>query len=177
MLIRGQILLLSPPTSYPLPLLSLATHLALLSTHLPAPISAHDEDPLFNDDWDAALPLYPKNGAKPPITLLVMAVGESVFFDPTAAELAVADCVLTVSVTRGEGKETGGVRVVAVRTVGGVIGPGVEGGKEGEEGEGVWRPPRGGMKRGVVRRMVDMVCERGGVGEEVLDGLEGLDEG
>jgi len=179
-----QILLLSPPTSYPLPLLSLTTHLALLSTFLPAPISAADEDLLFNDDWDAALPLYSSPSstssaasAKPPITLLVMAVGANIFFDPAAAELAVADSVLAVSVVRGEG---GGGRVVAIRTVetmargvgGAIVGDGKEGGEEG-----VWRPPRGGMKRGLVSRVVKMVCEKGGVGEEVLDGLEGLDGG
>jgi exosome complex component RRP42 len=114
-----------------------------------------------------------------------MAVSGNIFFDPSASELAVADSVLAVSVTRGEGA---GVRVVAIRTVetmargaGGGSGVGGVGGvgKGGEEGgeEGVWRPPRGGMKRGLVSRVVKMVCERGGVGEEVLDGLEGLDGG
>ena len=33
------------------------------------------------------------------------------------------------------------------------------------------------MKREVVKRVMQMICEKGGVGEEVLDGLEGLDEG
>lgn len=217
-LTHQQILLLSPPITYPLPLLSLTTHLALLSTLLPRPISAEEEDPLFDDDWDAAVPLYASSSstpfptsnptstttftpdpnsivvaAKPPITLLVIAVSDNIFFDPSAAELAVADSVLAVSVTRGRGE---GVRVVAVRTVetmargvGGVeetgrVGEGGEAGKAGKgvkhEGggeEGVWRPPRGGMKRGLVSRVVKMVCEKGGVGEEVLDGLEGLDGG
>ncbi|KAI6892223.1 hypothetical protein KC334_g13526, partial [Hortaea werneckii] len=54
------ILLLSQPLSYPLPLLSLTTHLALLSTRLPALVSERDEDPLFNDDWEASTFLYPK---------------------------------------------------------------------------------------------------------------------
>lgn len=77
------------------------------------------------------------------------------------------------------------MRVVAIRTVetmargvggGSGVGGAGKGGKEGGE-EGVWRPPRGGMKRGLVSRVVKMVCERGGVGQEVLDGLEGLDGG
>lgn len=40
------------------------------------------------------------------------------------------------------------------------------------DGEGVWRSRRGGMKRGVVARMVKMVVEEGGVGEELFKGLE-----
>lgn len=41
----------------------------------------------------------------------------------------------------------------------------------GGEEDGVWRPQRGGMKRGVLGRMVRMCVEGGGVGEEVLAGL------
>ncbi|KAF8252624.1 hypothetical protein K440DRAFT_354115 [Wilcoxina mikolae CBS 423.85] len=96
------ILLLTPPISHPSTLLSLGVHLALRVTNLPRLISAADEDPLFSDDWDAALPLYPAASAAvgdvPAITLLVAAVGENVFFDPTREEMAVADCVLAVSV-------------------------------------------------------------------------------
>ena len=87
-----------------------------------------------------------------------------------------------MSVTRtGTAEE---VRVVAVRTVetpargaGGAsekVG-GEFGGVGGEEG--VWMPPKRGMKREVVKRVMRTICEKGGVGEEVLDGLEGLDEG
>ena len=35
----------------------------------------------------------------PSITFLVVAVGDNVFFDPTREEMAVADCVLAVSVS------------------------------------------------------------------------------
>ena len=45
--------------------------------------------------------------------------------------------------------------------------------EEGEE-EGVWKPRKGGVKRGVLGRMVRMCVERGGVGEEVLAGLGGF---
>lgn len=41
--------------------------------------------------------------------------------------------------------------------------------------EGVWRPPRGGVQRGIIAKMIKMVMERGGVAEQVLDGLEGVD--
>ena len=49
------------------------------------------------------------------------------------------------------------------------------GGNENEEEEGVWRPPLGGMKRDVIGRVIEMVTREGGVGEEVLAGLEGVD--
>lgn len=42
---------------------------------------------------------------------------------------------------------------------------------------GVWRPRRGGIKRGVIARIVKMVLKKGGVGEEVLEGLEGVEVG
>ncbi|KAK0705285.1 ribosomal protein S5 domain 2-type protein [Lasiosphaeris hirsuta] len=123
------IILISPPLSYPLPLLSLTTHLALLSTRLPRLKSEGDEDPFFDDDWAAAPYLYPQGTAttRPPITLLVMAVGRNIIFDPTKEELAVADVVLAVSVgeaatdassTKGKGKAPGrSLRLLSVRTV------------------------------------------------------------
>jgi exosome complex component RRP42 len=120
--------------SYPLPLLSLTTHLALLSTRLPKLKSELDEDPLFDDDWEASVYLYPRGSQKsytrPPVTLLVMAVKENIIFDPTKEELSVAEVVLAVSV--GErSSENGGqgamqmdsgtssrdLRLLAVRTI------------------------------------------------------------
>ena len=47
-----------------------------------------------------------------------------------------------------------------------------EGDKAEADGEGVWRAKRGGMKRGVVIKMVKMALEKGGVGEEIFKGLE-----
>ncbi|RWA04087.1 hypothetical protein EKO27_g11024, partial [Xylaria grammica] len=98
------IILISPPLSYPLPLLSLTTHLALLATRLPRLKSEGDEDPMFDDDWAASQFIYARSGpaaltatatattntSRPPITLLVMAVGENIIFDPSKEELAVA---------------------------------------------------------------------------------------
>ena len=40
------------------------------------------------------------------------------------------------------------------------------------ETEGVWQPPRGGAKRKLIAAMIQKVLEKGGVAEEVLDGLE-----
>ncbi|KAK5997322.1 Exosome complex component RRP42-like protein [Cladobotryum mycophilum] len=124
------ILLISPPLSYPLPLLSLTTHLALLATRLPKLKSEGDEDPMFDDDWEASQFLYPREGAvagsRPPITLLVVAVGDSIIFDPSKEELAVADTALAVSVSEvrkqkdGEGMEVDSgreLRLVSMRTI------------------------------------------------------------
>lgn len=220
------IVLLSPALSYPLPLLSLTTHLALLSARLPCLKSEADEDPMFDDDWDASVYLYPrkpqsttsKSYAKPSITLLVMSVGTNVIFDPSKEELAVADIVLAVSVAErsssststeamdidsGSKKTQRELRLLAVRTIdppSRLTPPGLPnflnsatGGnaitstqeavlqreKSGEDGEteGVWQAPRGGAKRKMVARMIGMVLERGGVVEEVLDGLEGVEIG
>lgn len=144
------ILLLTPPVSHPATLLSLAVHLALRCTNLPRLVSAADEDPLFDDDWDAALPLYPSNAAEvgdvPAVTLLVAAVGENIFFDPTREEMAVADCVLAVSVD-WDGK------IVGLRTL--------ESGTVSE----------GGVKRKVIKKVVEQCVP---VGKEVFKSLEGI---
>jgi exosome complex component RRP42 len=191
-----QVLLLSPPLSYPLPLLSLTTHLALLSTRLPALVSQGDEDPLFNDDWEASTPLYASSASapKPPITLLVMSVTDTILFDPSRDELAVADSVLAISATQ---TGTAGLKVIALRTIdppSRLTAAGVpsalnsaSGGaatasaaevllaREKDEGVTTWRPARGGVKRAMISRMIKMVVEEGGVGEEIMKGLEGVE--
>ncbi|KAI9049920.1 hypothetical protein LZ554_006067 [Drepanopeziza brunnea f. sp. 'monogermtubi'] len=204
------ILLLSQPLSYPLPLLSLTTHLALLSTRLPKLKSEGDEDPLFDDDWDASVYIYPREAqaahARPPVTLLVMAVKENIIFDPSKEELAVAEVVLAVSVgERAQGRggmeidgKTRDLRLLSVRTIdppSRLTAPGLPntlntatGGtattneqaasqREPMEEEGVWQPPRGGAMRKVIAAMIQKVLEHGGVAEEVLDGLDGVELG
>lgn len=163
---------------------------------MPALVSEKDEDPLFNDDWEASLYLYPRfesSGVqqKPSVTLLVMSVGENIIFDPTREELAVADSVLAISATASDtGKDS--LKMVALRTIdppsrltnagvpntmnttaggGGISTAEALAMREKDQGETVWRPPRGGMKRSIVTRMIKMVVEKGGVGQEVLDGL------
>ncbi|KAK8086339.1 hypothetical protein PG994_001313 [Apiospora phragmitis] len=246
------IILISPPLSYPLPLLSLTTHLALLATRLPRLKSEADEDPMFDDDWAAATFLYPRQdtssgkasnkskqssaaaaaaapASRPPITLLVMAVGDNIIFDPSKEELAVADSAVAVSVAEGPSSESEpesdsipatttkrNLHLLSVRTIdppSRLTPPGVpnsvnasawgtmtaatptttttpasanEGGAakhpdarvtETEDVVGVWKAPRGGAKFAMLGAMVAKVLERGGVAEEVLDGLEGVDLG
>ena len=194
-----QILLLSPLSSYPLPLLSLSTHLALFSTRLPALISQGEEDPLFNDDWEAALPLYQKpntkapahtmqNAPKPPVSIMAISVGPNLFFDPSREELAVADAVVVVTVTShfspnddGDGEGNNGVKILAIRTLdppsalttssSAALG-GEPGFDQMEDGEGDWKPKRGGMKREVLSKLVDLCCKKGGMGEEILEALK-----
>lgn len=146
------------------------------------------------------MPLYPastpaKRTAKPPVTLLVMSVGENIFFDPTKEELAVADSVLAISVGHAVG--TGELRLLAMRTIdppsrlttpgvpnsmnsatGGAVPASKEEAiatRESSDPQSVWRPPRGGVKRAVVSTMIKMVVQRGGVGEEVMEGLQGVE--
>ncbi|KND94262.1 Exosome complex component RRP42 [Tolypocladium ophioglossoides CBS 100239] len=126
----SQILLISPPLAYPLPLLSLTTHLALLATRLPRLKSEGDEDPMFDDDWEASTFLYPQEGvstgSRPPITLLVVAVGDNIIFDPAKEELAVAESALAVSVSEVRTQKKQGamdvysgreLRLLSMRTV------------------------------------------------------------
>ncbi|KAL3496025.1 ribosomal protein S5 domain 2-type protein [Aspergillus germanicus] len=209
------VLLLSQPLSYPLPLLSLTTHLALLSTKLPKLKSKGEEDPFFDDDWDAAEYLYPRakststkpsisgsisvHKVRPPVTLLVVSVAENIIFDPSREEIAVADAVLAISVTHDT--DSGRLKLLSIRTIdppSRLTQPGVPNSENvatlgstaaaeesvivnpstgEEEVPGVWRPRRGGVKRATIAKMVKMVLEKGGVGEEVLEGLEGVEVG
>lgn len=167
---------------------------------MPALVSEKDEDPLFNDDWEASLFLYPRKAStglqdKPPVTLLVMSVGGNIIFDPSREELAVADSALAISATAG-GSGDEPLKMVALRTIdppSRLTGAGVldsmnttAGGtafssaealalREKDQSDTVWRPPRGGVKRQIVSRMIKMVLEKGGVGQEVLDGLAGVE--
>ncbi|KAL8940528.1 MAG: hypothetical protein Q9211_002231 [Gyalolechia sp. 1 TL-2023] len=179
------VLLLTVPNSYPLPLLSLTTHLALLATRLPAPLSRIDEDPHFNDDWDAAQALY--DDARPPFALLVISVGENIFFDPSREELAVADAVCAVTVGTTPNPQSGhknqaegsGLRLLSLRTIDppARLAAAASATTEDEDDPGLWKPARGGMKRAIIAKMVKMILEPGGVGEEVMKGLEGFSGG
>ncbi|KAJ4306919.1 Exosome complex component rrp42 [Collariella sp. IMI 366227] len=107
----------------------------------------HWKLPFFDDDWAAApylsrapttsskstTPSTPSTtlnstSARPPITLLVMAVGNNIIFDPSKEELAVADVALAVSVTGSsstsqtdaatESAEAGrNLRLLSIRTI------------------------------------------------------------
>ncbi|KAF1994601.1 hypothetical protein P154DRAFT_548962 [Amniculicola lignicola CBS 123094] len=201
------ILLLSPPLSYPLALLSMTTHLALLTTRLPALKSENDEDPMFDDDWDAAVALYPRSSAavdgpphtdKPPVIVLAMVVGENIIFDPCKEELAVADGVLAIACASAP-SPSDGARLVGFRTVdppSHLTPPGVPNAMNTATGgvapassadaltqrellanSGVWRPPRGGIKRALLANMCDLATAKGGVAEELLSALQSIEVG
>lgn len=132
--------------------------------------------------------------SKAPITLLIASVGENIFFDPSREELAVADAVLAVTITSTALPPSSSIpdqapttiKILAIRTIdpparlstsssaalGGEPGFGAEEGKD--VGDGWWKPVRGGMKRKVLGKMLEMCVKPGGVGEEVLRGLEGF---
>jgi len=184
----------------------MTTHLALLTTHLPALKSEQDEDPLFDDDWDAAVPLYPKNTGKstaalsdkPPVVILAMAVGSNIIFDPCKEELAVADAVLAVACTNSPTSSTG-ARIVSIRTIdppSHLTPPAIPNSMNSATGgtaptssadaltqrellatSGVWTPPRGGMKRTLVSQITKMIVEQGGVAEEVIGALAAIEVG
>lgn len=210
---------------------------------------------MFDDDWDAAEWLYPRPSPppprrtttakamataaskqkqhyfRPPVTLLVISVGNNIIFDPTREEISVADVVLAVSVgregsgpysekndhqhdqhdqhdnddfTNNNGSEKSTIKLISIRTIDpparmtnrgipnskyevmiGIAPPShnaseldaaaLAPNEESENVPGMWKPRRGGMKRGIISRIVGMVLKSGGVGEEVMDGLEGVD--
>lgn len=46
---------------------------------------------------------------------------------------------------------------------------------DGQAAEGVWKPPIGGTKLNVLEAMIAKVLEKGGIADEVLDGIAGVD--
>ena len=121
---------------------------------------------------------------KPPVTLLVISVGENILFDPSHEELAVADTVVAVTLTSFA---QSGANVLAIRTIdppsrlssssSAALGGEPGFGEESREDEGTWKPKRGGIRRSVLKRMIETCTKSGGVGEEVLVGLEGFSRG
>jgi exosome complex component RRP42 len=131
------------------------------------------------------------------VTLLVISVGENIIFDPNREEIAVADAVLAISITRTGDSES--LKLLSIRTIdppSRLTNPGIPNSENvnmlgatapsddpavlnpatgEEEVSRVWRPRRGGIKRSVIARMVKTVLGKGGVGEEVLEGLEGVE--
>ncbi|KAI9728626.1 MAG: hypothetical protein M1828_002732 [Chrysothrix sp. TS-e1954] len=205
------VLSLSAPLSYPLPLMSMTIHLALLNTALPRLTSEPSDDPLFDDDWAAAVPLYDRGATKspssrPPVTLLVMTVGSNIFFDPSKEELAAAESALAVSFVPQEsltdaydGKSMV-LKLLAVRTLdppsrstplgsthaaGAAMLQSIKSMPNGTSIDSqsaqdvtpeqnrrvVWSPPRGGLRRDVLKNILKIILEPEGVGHEVLDGL------
>ena len=141
--------------------------------------------------------------ARPPVTLLVISAGNNVIFDPSREEIAVADTILAVSIGREDDKDGGdaGLKLLSIRTIdppSRLTQPGVPDSENvttlgstaaaeeavivnpstgEEEVPGVWKPRRGGVKRNLISRIVKMVLEKGGVGDEVMEGLESVEVG
>jgi exosome complex component RRP42 len=218
------IILISPHplSSLPLPLLSMATHLALRDTRVPRLKSEGEEDPSADDDWEASRYLYPRSNSSistvagmdragpgtasrlsiPPVTLLVVTVGTNILFDPSHAEIRVADCVLALSIApaaSGDEYEMPSLRTIdtpardtmkgipkGASAAGGVNGvtatatttttttatAGVTG-MSGDTGTGVWTPRVGGIKRALLKTAVSTVLD-GGVARDVFGGLDGF---
>ena len=126
-----------------------------------------------------------------------MCVGENIIFDPSKEEIAVAEAVMAISVVADSTSTSNQpLKMIALRTIDSpsrLTGTGVSntmntaaGGsalsaaetlasQERDQGRTVWRPPRGGVRRGIVAKMIKMVVEKGGVGQEVLDGLAAVE--
>jgi exosome complex component RRP42 len=121
----------------------------------------------------------------------VISVGENIIFDPNREEIAVADAVLAISITRSSDSEN--MKLLSIRSIDppsrltqpgipnsenvNMLGAPAASGDEAsgqEEVSGVWRPRRGGVRRSVITRMIKTVLQKGGVGEEVIEGLEGV---
>lgn len=182
---------------------------------LPALKSEGDEDPLFDDDWAAAVSLYKQKASRsknqgskakskrktptqtpkvastpssksslPPITLLVISVGRNIIFDPSAEEIAAAETVVAITIAEDEriqDETLSGERSLSLRALR-MIDPPSRMSQPGvaldgapppvDDVQGVWKPPKGGVRREVILRMMKMVLEKGGVAEEVLAGLK-----
>lgn len=144
-------------------------------------------------------------GPRPPITLLVVSVGGNILFDPAGEELAVADVALAVSVAESpseeDKKKEGGMevdsrrplRLLAMRSIDppsrltppgmpnsdnpatGTGAPARTGLLKGDAPKGVWRAPVGGAKFSTIQLMVQQVLEAGGVADDVLNGIDGVE--
>lgn len=126
-----------------------------------------------------------------------MSIGTNYIFDPSKEELAVAEAVIAISVglvEEGKSLRKGiDLKLLALRTIdppSRLTTPGIPNAlnnaatgdrplppgeafaaREGTVESGVWNPPRGGMKRAVLTAIIKAVVEKGGVGEEVMEGL------
>lgn len=116
-------------------------------------------------------------------------------FDPTREEIAVADSVLAVSIARDTDSSAGGeLKLLSIRTIDapsrltqhgipdsenaatlGVTVVDVATSGTDEEVPGVWKPRRGGIARSVISKVIKTVLQKGGVGDEVMEGLEGVE--
>lgn len=119
-------------------------------------------------------------------------------FDPSKEELAVAEAVMAISVGEVKSSKSPSLRVLAIRSIdppSRLTPPGVPnalnsatGGvaptsaaeaialRESMQTPGVWTPPRGGIKRGLISRAIKEATRAGGVAEEVMEALEKVEK-
>ncbi|RMD41189.1 hypothetical protein DV735_g3968, partial [Chaetothyriales sp. CBS 134920] len=169
--------------SYPLPLLSMATHLALRTTRVPKLKSEGEEDPIADDDWMASTYLYARsegaNRARPPLTLLVVTVNDNIVFDPSHEEIKVADNMLAISIQPEPTADKASYKMLSLRmidtpardTMKGVARDGDS--HQGRLVPGVWKPRVGGINRQLLNDVATVVLA-GGVADDVISGLDGF---
>lgn len=130
-----------------------------------------------------------------------MTVGSNIIFDPSKEELAVAEAVLAVScaskaisAAKSVDRNTSLLSIRTIDPPSRLTPPGIPnslnsatGGtapvsnqdlvalRESMDSNGVWRPPRGGIKRSMVAQVVKTTLQKGGVADEILDALEAVD--
>jgi exosome complex component RRP42 len=128
-----------------------------------------------------------------------MTIGPNILFDPSTEELAVADAVLALSLREDSNSNSNPdhprLHPIALRTIdppSRLTAPGVShaahataptttttadvlAARETDAGFTTWRPPRGGLDRALVPRILKAVVGAGGVGWEVLEGLRGVE--
>ncbi|RMZ90609.1 hypothetical protein DV736_g2152, partial [Chaetothyriales sp. CBS 134916] len=169
--------------SYPLPLLSMTTHLALRNTRVPRLKSDGEEDPIADDDWMASTYLYARgagaNRARPPLTLLVVTVNDNIIFDPSHEEIKAADNMLAISIHPEPvaAADKPSYRMLSLRmidtpardTMKGV--PRDSDTHQGRPVPGVWKPRVGGINRQLLNDVVNGVLS-GGVTDDVISGLD-----
>ena len=111
-------------------------------------------------------------------------VGSNILFDPSREELAIAEGVVAVSIGPSA-KSTTALSILTVRTLDsaardtfpGVPRDGTEPQQVAGQGtteagaEGIWTPPRGGIKRSFLKRVMGEAVE---VAREVMGDLEGF---
>jgi exosome complex component RRP42 len=167
---------------------------------LPKLISEGDQDPLFDDDWEASTYLYPSSSAKdrsgrPTISILVIAVGNNILFDPSKEEIAVAESVMAISIgfpkTSKDKNDMG--RILSMRSIdppSRLTSPGIPNSvnttttaqqfsvqdiiaaRESSSDQGVWNPPRGGLPRVLVKRIMASILGPDGIIRDIIAGLD-----
>jgi exosome complex component RRP42 len=122
-------------------------------------------------------------------------VGNNILFDPSKEELAVAESIIAVSIgfpNMANGKNDCG-RILSVRSIDSparLTPPGIPNSvntttasqqftmqdvitaRESFSDQGVWNPPRGGLPRSLVKRIMASIFGPGGIIQDIITGLD-----